>query len=154
VLGISFGLAQAIEYRSIGVSFPNTSLPTQTACGLGYLYASYVVHTMMYDTVYSHQDLEGGLKAGILSMAVLCRGRTTTVLSGLAAVEVGLLAATGWTLGFEGWPYWVGAVGSTAMVKLVRLEDPKDCRMWFARLLWWMGACVVGGLTGEYWLRV
>jgi len=147
-------MAQAIRYGSIGVSLPNTSLPTQTACGLGYLYALYVVHTMIYDTMYSHQDPEGDLKAGILSMAVPCHGRTTIVLSGLAAVEVGLLAATGWTLRFEGWPYWVSVDGGTAMVKLGRLEDPKDCRMWFARLLWWMGACVVGGLTGEYWLSV
>ncbi|KAJ5657855.1 UbiA prenyltransferase family-domain-containing protein [Penicillium longicatenatum] len=157
VLGISLALAQAIGYGSLGVSFSNTDLPTQI--GLGCLYVSYVVHTMIYDTVYAHQDLEDDLKAGILSMAVLCRGRTKVVLSRLAAVEVGLLAATGWTLGLEGPSYRVGAVGGTAMalgtmVKSVRLDEPKNCRMWFARLLWWMGACVVGGLAGEYWLRV
>ncbi|KAJ5903522.1 UbiA prenyltransferase family-domain-containing protein [Penicillium tannophilum] len=157
VLGISLAFAQAIGYGSLGVSFSNMDLPTQI--GLGCLYVSYVVHTMVYDTVYAHQDLEDDLKAGILSMAVLCHGRTKIVLSGLATVEVGLLAATGWTLGFEGWSYWIGAVGGTAMalgtmVRLVRLDEPKDCRMWFARLLWWMGACVVCGLAGEYWLRV
>ncbi|KAE8131499.1 UbiA prenyltransferase family-domain-containing protein [Aspergillus pseudotamarii] len=155
VLGLSLALSQGIGYGSLGVDVRVLHSSTQIA--LACLYVSYVVHTMIYDTVYAHQDLQDDLKAGVLSMAVLCQGRTKMVLTGLAAVEVGLLGVTGWMMGFGGM-YWGGAVGGSAvvlgrMISVVKLEEPKDCRRWFERLLWWTGACVIGGLVGEFWLR-
>ncbi|KAE8336728.1 hypothetical protein BDV24DRAFT_178386 [Aspergillus arachidicola] len=155
VLGVSLALSQGIGYGSLGVDI--RVLDTGTQIALGCLYVSYVVHTMIYDTVYAHQDLKDDLKAGVLSMAVLCRGKTKAVLTGLAAVEVGLLGVMGWMMGF-GRMYWGGAVGGSGvvlgrMISMVKLEEPRDCRLWFERLLWWIGACVVGGLVGEFWLR-
>ncbi|KAB8261314.1 UbiA prenyltransferase family-domain-containing protein [Aspergillus pseudonomiae] len=155
VLGLSLALSQGIGYGSLGVDL--RVLDSRTQIALVCLYVSYVVHTMIYDTVYAHQDLEDDLKAGVLSMAVLCQGRTKIVLTGLAAAEVGLLGVAGWMMGFGGM-YWGGAVGGSAvvlgrMICVVRLEEPRDCRRWFERLLWCTGACVIGGLVGEFCLR-
>lgn len=53
------------------------------------------VNTVVYDTIYAHQNLKDDLKAGVKSVAVACQGRTKLFLSFPSILEVGLLGAVG-----------------------------------------------------------
>ena len=113
---------------------------------------------MIYDTVYAHQDLKDDLKAGVMSMAVACGGRTREVLALLSAVEIGLLSIAGHLIGF-GPVYFVAAVGGIAavlgtMIATVDLEKPAACMNWFKWTVWLTGGALCTGLAGEYVARL
>jgi 4-hydroxybenzoate polyprenyltransferase len=122
--------------------------------GVMALYLSAVLNAVVYDTVYAYQDLNDDLKAGVMSMAIACMGRTKQWLGLLSFLEVILLATAGYAMGFQG-AYWLVTVGGTAAVLLRmlstwKIEDPADCWYWFCHLIWYTGGTICGGLAGEY----
>ncbi len=154
VLGFawSWGIIMGFPAMGIGLFAPESSTALAAA---GTLYAANIAWTVLYDTIYAHQDVKDDTRIGIKSMAV--KHGAKTILTGLAAVQVSLLAVTGWIIG-AGPVYFLGTCGgaTTALVTMIwraRLEKPENCWWWFKWGCWFTGGSVASGLMGEYWLR-
>ena len=126
-----------------------------TAC----LYAAGILWTVIFDTVYAHQDYEDDLRAGVMGLAVrLGRKGTKPVLGVLAAAQVACLVAAGTYAGF-GVVYSVlscgGAAASLAtMLWCVQLEIGESCAWWFGPGSRSVAATVVAGLLGQFVVKV
>ncbi|KAL3475960.1 UbiA prenyltransferase family-domain-containing protein [Aspergillus californicus] len=107
------------------------------------LFAAGALWTVMYDTIYAHQDVEDDKEAGIKSLAVLFEGRQ------LLAVKAALLVACGCLSEMGAGYYAVTVLGSTAslgvMVWKVDLESSQSCWWWFGNGFWLAGGSIVGG---------
>jgi len=118
------------------------------------LYSSCVAWTVLYDMIYAHMDIKDDLAAGIKSIALRHAHNAKTVLSGLAATQVTLLAAAGVAAG-AGPVFFVGGCGSAIlslgiMISRVQLKDVKNCWWWFKNGCWFTGGGITLGLLGEY----
>lgn len=117
------------------------------------LYAAGAANTIIYDTIYGHQDLADDIKAGVRSLAVAWQGSTKRNCIALAIIEVALLAAVGCLTSYGLW-YNTIVVGGTALVLstmlyLVELTNPASCMWCFNWLIWGTGAVLVTGLLAE-----
>jgi 4-hydroxybenzoate polyprenyltransferase len=113
--------------------------------------------TMIYDTVYAHQDLKDDIKAGIKSLAVLYRDGTKSLLWQLLALMAALLTACG-RLNEMSIMYYLVAVGGTvvslgSMIAKVDLKSAESCWWWFGNGFWFAGGSIAGGLLVEYLYR-
>ena len=122
-----------------------------------FLYFAGALWTMIFDTIYAHQDINDDKKVGIRSLSVFLGGRTKPVLSVLAAIQVALLVAMGVKCQFST-IYFMGsctgaAVALFAMLRFVDLRNPTSCAWWFgsSRLV---GGSIAAGLLFEYMLRL
>ena len=117
------------------------------------LYASCIAWTVVYDMIYAHMDIRDDEKVGIKSIARRHEKETKAVLSGMAAVQIGLLAASGLVAG-AGPVFVVGTCGGAAitlglMIRRVDLKDPRNCWWWFRNGAWLTGGAITAGLIGE-----
>jgi 4-hydroxybenzoate polyprenyltransferase len=122
------------------------------------LYGSNVAWTVLYDMIYAHMDIKDDAKAGIKSIALKHDKDTKAVLSGLAVVQLGLLASAGVAAGL-GPVFFVGSCGGAAvtlgtMIWRVRLKEVKNCWWWFKNGAWFTGGAIALGLAGEYVARL
>ena len=118
------------------------------------LFVANIIWTMIYDTIYAHQDLKDDVKARIKSLAVLYRDRTKILLWQLLAFMIVLLLMCGW-LSEMGVMYYAVAVGGTTMslglmVGRVELKSSESCWWWFGNGFWFTGGFIAGGLFLEY----
>ncbi len=118
------------------------------------LYASNVAWTIIYDTIYAHQDMKDDAKAGVKSMAVKLGDRTKLVLSFLVLLQVALLVGAG-VLMELGFFYFAGTCGGALatlglMVWSVDLEKPEECWWWFKNGCWYTGGAIASGFMLEY----
>mmetsp|Transcript_25236 Transcript_25236/g.47702 ORF Transcript_25236/g.47702 Transcript_25236/m.47702 type:complete len:432 (+) Transcript_25236:199-1494(+) len=94
------------------------------------LYVGCISWTMVYDTIYAHQDKKDDQDVGIKSTALLFGDNTPLWLSGFTATAVGGLAAAGYAAGI-GWPYYAAVAATGAhlcwQVHTVDMNNPKDC---------------------------
>lgn len=121
------------------------------------LYASCVSWTVLYDMIYAHMDIKDDAKVGIKSIALRHEKETKTVLSGLAVVQIVLLAAAGAAVGV-GPIFFVGSCGSAAatlglMIWKVRLKDVSSCWWWFKNGALFTGGGIASGILAEYLLN-
>lgn len=154
VLGFAWSWGIIMGFPALGIDLLAPENST-TLAAAGTLYAANIAWTVLYDTIYAHQDVKDDTRIGIKSMAV--KHGAKTILSGLAAVQVSLLAVTGWIIG-AGPIYFLGSCGGAAtalatMIWRARLDKPANCWWWFKWGCWFTGGCVGSGLTGEYWFR-
>ncbi|THV52356.1 hypothetical protein BGAL_0081g00070 [Botrytis galanthina] len=126
---------------------------TRILCTLSCLYFFVVLNTLIYDTIYGHQDLKDDLKARVKSLAVAWRNNTKRNCAVLAVIEIALLVATSilgnLTTGFD-----ILAIGGTTLVlsKMlysVKLEDPESCMSCSKWLIWGTGATLSLGLLSS-----
>lgn len=159
---LGFTLAWGVFIGCVALGVDPLTLVTQdlatTGAGLISLQLSYVVWTIIHDTVYAHQDFQDDSKAGIKSMAVYFRHSMKLLLSGLAVVQLELLLFTG-KLMKAGLNYYLGAFGGTAVLLLwmiwqVDLKSPRECAWWFEKGSLIVGGTMSAGLFGEYWSRL
>ncbi|KAI4864003.1 UbiA prenyltransferase family-domain-containing protein [Hypoxylon rubiginosum] len=120
------------------------------------LYLSCVLWTVIYDTIYAHQDIEDDTKIGMKSLAVLLRDRTKFALYFVVGAMTLLLNASGQYANMS-FPFYIfGVLGSllslAAMVMLVDLADPTSCWWWFRNGFWLTGSLISVGLFLEYML--
>lgn len=118
------------------------------------LYASCVSWTVLYDMIYAHMDIKDDAKVGIKSIALRHEKETKAVLSGLAVVQVGLLATAGTAAGV-GPIFFVGSCGSAAatlglMIWKVKLKEVSSCWWWFRNGAGLTGGGIAGGMLVEY----
>lgn len=115
-----------------------------------------VLWTIIYDTIYAHQDLKDDLKVGVKSIAVLFRDYTKVFLWLILGCMLALLCMTG-ALEQMGAQYYLIAAGGSAvslgaMITNVELKDSASCWWWFRYGFWLAGSAIAGGLLSEYLL--
>ncbi|TLD22643.1 4-hydroxybenzoate polyprenyl transferase [Venturia nashicola] len=151
VLGLTFSWGAMMGFPALGVDLlSNHAALTAASC----LYASNVAWTVLYDMIYAHMDIKDDVKAGIKSIALAHEENTKIVLTGLAAVQVGLLGAAGAAIG-AGPIFFVGSCGSaivtlSAMIWKVNLKNVANCWWWFKNGAWFTGGGIAVGMAGEY----
>ncbi|KAB5585292.1 UbiA prenyltransferase family-domain-containing protein [Coniochaeta sp. 2T2.1] len=156
VLGLTFSWGAIMGFPALGVDLLS-STSTAALMAAGCLYASNVAWTVLYDMIYAHMDIKDDAKAGIKSIALKHDKETKQVLTGLAVVQIGLLAAAGVAAG-AGPVFFVGGCGGAAvalgvMIKRVNLKSVKDCWWWFVNGCWITGGVVSLGLGADYLVR-
>lgn len=153
VLGLTFSWGAMLGFPALGVDLlSNSSALAAAAC----LYGSNVAWTVLYDFIYAHMDIRDDVKAGIKSIA-LAHDQSKRLLVGLAAVQVGFLAAAGVAAG-AGPAFFVGSCGGAAltlgyMIKKVNLQSVKDCWWWFVNGCWLTGGAISAGLAVDYAIK-
>ena len=95
------------------------------------LYGSGVCWTMVYDTIYAHQDIEDDKKIGIKSSARLFEKNTKAVLSTCGVGTISGLLASGYLAGVHWtfYPLLVSTAGTHLFWQIytVDLKNRKDC---------------------------
>lgn len=94
------------------------------------LYAAGVMWTLIYDTIYAHQDKHDDMLIGVKSSALKLGDQTKPVLSVFSAIMIGCLTTTG-VMCDQTWPYFAG-VGLTAahlahQLYTVDLQNADNC---------------------------
>lgn len=122
------------------------------------LYGSGVAWTLVYDTVYAHQDLRDDRRVGVKSTARLFsdRGVSKPALAFFATAQSALLVTAG-VLSGAGPAYLAGAAAAGAhvawQVAAVDLARGPDCAAKFAANKW-TGALVWAGIVADRLLAV
>ncbi|KAL2265336.1 hypothetical protein VTJ83DRAFT_6436 [Remersonia thermophila] len=154
VLGLTFSWGAIMGFPALGVDLL-TDAPAQAAAAL--LYLSNVAWTVLYDMIYAHMDVRDDVKAGIKSIALKHGARTKQVLTGLALVQVGLLAGAGAAVG-AGPAFYIGSCGGAlvtlgVMIRRVNLKSVSDCWWWFVNGCWITGGVITAGLAADYLVK-
>ena len=151
VLGLTFSWGAIMGFPALGIDLlSHTPALISSAC----LYASCVAWTVVYDMIYAYQDIKDDAGAGIKSIALAQSSNAKTFLSGVAALQIALLASAGVAVS-AGPVFYVGACGGAAgtlgyMISKVNLESVEDCWRWFQKGAWFTGGAIAFGLFGEY----
>ncbi|KAI1437418.1 UbiA prenyltransferase family-domain-containing protein [Xylaria sp. CBS 124048] len=119
------------------------------------IFLASILWTIIYDTIYAHQDLQDDLKVGVKSTAVLFGDLTKLFLWLVLGCMVALLAMAG-ALQRMGWQYYTMAVGGSAlslgaMIASVNLKNSASCWWWFRYGFWLAGSSIASGLLLEYY---
>lgn len=154
VLGLTFSWGAFMGFPALGVELLADAAALKAVAAL---YASCVSWTVLYDMIYAHMDIKDDAKVGIKSIALRHEKETKAVLSGLAVVQVGLLAMAGAAAGV-GPVFFIGSCGSAAatlglMIWKVRLTEVSNCWWWFRNGAWFTGGGIAGGMLTEYLLN-
>ncbi|KAG4922281.1 hypothetical protein AAZX31_18G197600 [Glycine max] len=139
-LGLTFNWGALLGWAAIKGSLdPSIVLP---------LYASGVFWTLVYDTIYAHQDKEDDLKVGVKSTALRFGDSTKEWITGFGIACLGGLAVSGFNAEI-GWPYYASlAVASGHLgwqIWTVDLSSRADCNRKFVSNKWF-GAIIFGGI--------
>ena len=120
-----------------------------------YLYLAGVIWTVIFDTIYAHQDYLDDLKAGVKGLAVrLGRNGTKPACYIAGAVQVYLLVLAGQVAGF-GAPYFAITCGVTGlllewMIWVVDLEDGDSCAWAFGPGSGYVGTAMSAGFLADF----
>ncbi|XDG02655.1 hypothetical protein ABKA04_002270 [Annulohypoxylon sp. FPYF3050] len=121
-----------------------------TAC----LFTASILWTVIYDSIYAHQDVKDDIKVGLKSFAVLLKDQTKPVLWVSLGCMIALLYTCGNLLNMGIQFHVIAAGGSLlslgAMIANVELKDSASCWWWFRYGFWLAGGAIAGGLLSEY----
>lgn len=151
VLGLTFSWGAIMGFPALGLDLLASRDALEVAAAL---YSSCVSWTVLYDMIYAHMDKKDDVGAGIKSIALRHEHNTKYVLSGLAAVQVGLLGTAGVAAG-AGPIFFVGSCGSAilslgTMIWKVQLDNVQDCWWWFKNGCLLTGGAITLGMFCEY----
>ena len=141
-------------FPALGVSLVLNIVAAKAAA---LLYASCVSWTVLYDMIYAHMDVRDDRGAGIKSIALRHEAETKAVLSGLAVVQISLLATAGTVLG-TGPAFYLLSCSSAAitlgtMIWRVDLKSVPNCWWWFRYGVWFTGGGISLGMLTDYLSR-
>lgn len=121
------------------------------------LYASGLAWTLVYDTIYAHQDKTDDVNAGVKSTALLFADSSRPVLSAFSLGMLGMLTFAGMENG-QGMAFYAISVGGAAahlawQLRNVDFDSRKSCWDMFAsnRNL---GAIVYSGIMTDYLIKM
>ncbi len=148
ILGLAFNWGALLGWSAVSgaVNWPVA----------GALYAGGVFWTLVYDSIYAHQDKTDDMRVGIRSTALLFGEHTRSILTAFSASSMSCIALAGY-LNSQGAPFFIGT--GLAAAQLARViyrtdfDDRASCGRGFVACgfvgFWiWMGA------LGDYiWLR-
>ena len=123
----------------------------------GALYAGGVFWTLVYDSIYAHQDKTDDVLVGIRSTALLFGEHTRSILAAFSASSVGCITLAGY-LNAQGVPFFLGTGFAAAQLARVihrtDFDDRESCGRGFIAC-GWAGFCVWVGALGDYvWSRL
>lgn len=118
-------------------------------------YAANFAWTLCYEIIYSFQDVQDDVKAGVLNIALLLGCRGARIFLTFAATVVVVLLELGGKYISAGPVYYtfcVFGVSTTLGIKIfsVNLSDPKNCAWWFKNGGVLTGTTILSGLLSEY----
>ncbi|KAB1201115.1 4-hydroxybenzoate polyprenyltransferase, mitochondrial [Morella rubra] len=121
-LGLTFNWGALLGWAAVkGTLEPAVVFP---------LYLSGVFWTLVYDTIYAHQDKEDDLKVGVKSTALRFGDSSKEWITGFGIACISNLAISGFNAGI-GWPYYAflaAASGQLAwQILTVDLSYRADC---------------------------
>jgi 4-hydroxybenzoate polyprenyltransferase len=123
----------------------------------GALYAGGVFWTLVYDSIYAHQDKADDVRVGIRSTALLFGEHTRSVLTAFSASSIGCIALAGY-LNAHGAPFFIGT--GLAAAQLARVihrtdfDDRASCGRGFISC-GFVGFWIWIGALGDYiWLQL
>uniref|UniRef100_A0A453Q761 4-hydroxybenzoate polyprenyltransferase, mitochondrial n=2 Tax=Aegilops tauschii subsp. strangulata TaxID=200361 RepID=A0A453Q761_AEGTS len=139
-LGLTFNWGALLGWAAIRGSLdPAIILP---------LYTAGICWTLVYDTIYAHQDKEDDLKVGVKSTALRFGDSTKQWISAFGAASIGSLALSGYNAELA-WPYYPLLTAAAAhlawQISTVDLSDRADCNRKFVSNKWF-GALVSSGI--------
>lgn len=115
------------------------------------LYAGGIAWTIVYDTLYAHQDKKDDQQIGVRSTALLFGDNTTPILNAFSAATIAGLGAAGYAAGLD-WPFYAGLLGGAGhlawQVNTAKLDDPQNLQQRFGSNKWFgalMFASIVAG---------
>ncbi|KAJ8070661.1 hypothetical protein OCU04_001032 [Sclerotinia nivalis] len=156
VLGVSLSFGIPAGCSVMDVDPLSMGLHSKLSGALLAFAISYVVWTVIYDTIYAYQDIQDDERAGIKAVSIKHKAHMKPLLFALSIIQVALLVMTGVLIDAT-LVLFVG-VASTAVLLLrmawnVDLGDPRSCWWWFK-----YGSLLVGGsltmsFQGEYLAR-
>ncbi|PYH44097.1 4-hydroxybenzoate octaprenyltransferase [Aspergillus saccharolyticus JOP 1030-1] len=164
ILGVGFAAAIPFSAAMIGLDalpalptlldFTAWSADERVGAASLSLCIACAIWTVIFDTVYAHQDREDDIKAGVRSLAVRLGEHTKPALAAGAAIQVGLLVCTGLLSHFSA-VYFVASCGGVAvalaaMLVLVDLRSSASCAWWFGKGTAILGTILLSGLVGEF----
>lgn len=118
-------------------------------CALFYLGG--LCWTMVYDTIYAHQDKKDDAKIGVMSTAQTFGVQSKNIMTVFVGGYMCLFSVAG-TLGHLSWPYFVclGASGMhlTSTISGTDLDNPEDCASAFKKCAT-AGAMLAGGIMAS-----
>lgn len=122
VLGFTFNWGALLGYSAIkGYVDLATCLP---------LYLAGVCWTIVYDTIYAHQDKTDDLRLGIKSTAIKFNDDTKLWLSGFSATMIGSLIVSG-LMNVQTWPYYITVVIISShlayQISTLKINNAADC---------------------------
>ncbi|XP_078446074.1 polyprenyltransferase 1 isoform X2 [Wolffia australiana] len=143
-LGLTFNWGALLGWVAIkGTLDPAIVLP---------LYTAGVFWTLVYDTIYAHQDKEDDLKVGVKSTALRFGDLTKNWITGFGAACITSLALSGYNADLE-WPYYVFLAFATGQlgwqIWTVDLSDRADCNRKFVSNKWFGALVFSGTLLGR-----
>ncbi|RAL17391.1 4-hydroxybenzoate octaprenyltransferase [Aspergillus homomorphus CBS 101889] len=161
ILGVGF--AAAIPYAAAmvgldpfdldgrGVLTQDESHSLATSCLS--LCVACAIWTVIFDTIYAHQDREDDIKAGVRSLAVRLGDNTKLACAVMTTAQVALLVFTGVQCQFSS-VYFVSCAGValalTVMLVKVDLRSAASCAWCFGKGTGIVGVILLAGLFGEY----
>lgn len=154
VLGLTFSWGAIMGFPALGVDVLADSAAMTSVVTL---YVSCVSWTVLYDMIYAHMDIKDDAKVGIKSIALRHEKETKGILSALALVQLGFLAAAGSAID-AGPMFYLGSCGSAAvtlglMIWKVRLKEVSSCWWWFRNGALFTGGGIATGLLAEYLVK-
>ena len=114
------------------------------------LYLAGVNWSLVYDTIYAHQDKDDDVRAGVRSTALTLGARTKPALAAFAAAQAGCLLVAGAAAGAGG--AFAAAVAAGAahqgwQIVSTDLDDRSDCMAKFVSNKWYGGIIYAGILA-------
>lgn len=144
VLGLAFNWGALLGWSAVGGSVDwSVCLP---------LYAGGVAWTLVYDSIYAHQDKLDDVNVGIKSTALLFGDHSRSIMSALSASSMGLISYAG-LLNDQGLSFYLGV--GFASVQLARVlyrtdfENRASCWKGFVGC-GWSGFWIWAGALGDY----
>ncbi|CAH9146144.1 unnamed protein product [Cuscuta epithymum] len=139
-LGLTFNWGALLGWAAIKNSLdPAVVLP---------LYLSGVFWTLVYDTIYAHQDKEDDIRVGVKSTALRFGDSTKEWIAGFGLACTSSLALSGYNADI-GWPYYAFLLAATSQlawqIKTVDLSSRVDCNRKFVSNKWF-GALIFSGI--------
>jgi len=145
VLGLAFNWGALLGWSAttgsldLGVTLP--------------LYASGVLWTLIYDTIYAHQDKKEDQLIGVKSTALRFGDKTKSWLSAFAMGQYALINFSGY-MNHMSLPFYaattVGLLQIAWQIKAVDLNNPADCMKKFVSNKWYGGIIFTGIVASSF----
>lgn len=118
---------------------------------VGPLYMSGFFWTLVYDTIYAHQDKTDDIKVGVKSTALTFGDNTKTYLAGFAMANIACMTTAGIMADCHG-PFYAGLAAAAAhlawQIWTVHLDVPRECGEKF-KSNWWYGLLIFSGIVSD-----
>ncbi|XP_065829318.1 4-hydroxybenzoate polyprenyltransferase, mitochondrial-like [Oscarella lobularis] len=138
-LGITINWGVLVGYSAVKGHLDASVLP---------LYAACICWTIIYDTIYAHQDKKDDVKIGVKSTALLFGSQTKPWMA-LFSTSMCLGGTAAGILSQQTWPYFATFYGSLAVlgwqIWKLNLDNENECLKVF-KSSWWIGLALFTGI--------